>query len=111
MFPTRIKDAVITEIEAEIFRVSLHALPNLLLVWNLSVIGELPDSFLHVDGNQFKCKFYKSDVLLYWIDSNSQWRLVSDGLIDPRGDANHLNRKPAVSLRVERRNLETVGFS
>jgi hypothetical protein len=27
----------------------------------------LPDSFVHVDGNQLEAKFYKSDVKDYWI--------------------------------------------
>jgi hypothetical protein len=26
----------------------------------------LPQDFLHIDGNQFECKFYKSDVIWYW---------------------------------------------
>ena len=28
--------------------------------------SNLPQTFVHIDGNQFECKFYKSDVLLYW---------------------------------------------
>ena len=27
----------------------------------------LPDSFVHIDGNQFEAKFYKADVEEYWV--------------------------------------------
>ena len=39
----------------------------------------LPGSFLHIDGNQFECKFYKSDVLLYWIDDNDLGAWLDQG--------------------------------
>jgi len=31
----------------------------------------LPPDFLHIDGNQFECKFYKSDVMPYWKDDEN----------------------------------------
>ncbi len=31
-------------------------------------LPNLPSEFVHIDGNQFECKFYKSDVMPYWKD-------------------------------------------
>ena len=41
--------------------------------------SNLPNSFVHIDGNQFECKFYKSDVLLYWSENESLGAWLDQG--------------------------------
>ncbi|MFC1789098.1 putative metal-binding motif-containing protein [Thermodesulfobacteriota bacterium] len=40
---------------------------------------KLPSSFYYIDGNQFECKFYKSDVEGYWNGGYGLWAGLSSG--------------------------------
>jgi hypothetical protein len=47
---------------------------------------DLPASFLHVDGNQFECKFYKSDCVSFWSGLNDLGAWLDRGTETPCRD-------------------------
>ncbi len=56
--------------KAEIFYANAYGWPQ----------PRLPSNFVHMDGNQFECKFYKADVKTYWKDDNNLSAWLGQGV-------------------------------